>query len=137
MRPAFESIYMRLAHELAKRSTCLRNQVGCVVTSVDFAHVYGVGYNGNARGLNNVCDRPNKKGDCGCLHAEDNALLHVSVSPNTPKVLFCTVQPCAYCAKRIINKGGFMRVYYAQPYRLPDGIDIMERTGIQVIHLKE
>lgn len=137
MRPAFEYIYMNLAKDLSRRSTCKRNQVGCVITSIDYTHVYGVGYNGNAQGLPNTCDRPEEKGNCGCLHAEDNAMLKVSVSTHIPKVLFCTMQPCSYCAKRIINKGGFLKVFYANEYRLRDGINLLETAGIQVIHLKD
>lgn len=65
-RPSFRSIYMRLALMMAERSTCQRLQVGCVITSVDFRYVYGVGYNGNASGLPNTCDR-STPGNCGCF----------------------------------------------------------------------
>jgi deoxycytidylate deaminase len=41
---------MRLAEELARRSTCRRRSVGAVITSGDLTRVLGVGYNGGAKG---------------------------------------------------------------------------------------
>ncbi len=53
--PLYE-VYMRMAEELAKRSTCARLQVGTVVTDQRLENVLAIGYNGNARGLPNKCD---------------------------------------------------------------------------------
>ena len=53
--PLFE-VYMRMAEELAKRSTCARLQVGTVITDGTLGNVVGLGYNGNARGFPNHCD---------------------------------------------------------------------------------
>src|SRR2546429_7908085 len=53
--PLYE-VYMRMAEELAKRSTCARLQVGTVVTDQVLENVLAIGYNGNARGLPNKCD---------------------------------------------------------------------------------
>lgn len=65
-RPKFESIFMDLAIQLSKRSTCKRKSVGCVVTSEDFSEVYGIGYNGNYQGGPNTCDS-DEPGNCGCF----------------------------------------------------------------------
>ena len=46
-RITFQEIYMKLAFDLSKRSTCTRLNVGAVVVSEDFSRVYGIGYNGN------------------------------------------------------------------------------------------
>src|SRR3990172_7166807 len=53
--PLYE-VYMRMAEELAKRSTCSRLQVGTVITDASLENVVAIGYNGNARGLPNRCD---------------------------------------------------------------------------------
>ena len=131
-RISFEEIYMNLAFELSKRSTCSRLNVGAVIVSEDFSRVYGIGYNGNAAGLGNHCDS-NAPGNCGCLHAEDNALLKTNGGPEVPKIAFVTHQPCSYCAKRMVNKGGIKKVYYFHPYRLKTGVEILQKTGIEVI----
>ncbi len=130
-RISFQEIYMKFAFDLASRSTCSRMKVGAVVVADDFSRVYGIGYNGNAKGLPNQCDS-DTPGDCGCLHAEDNALLKTSVGPEILKVMFVTHQPCKYCAKRIVNKGGVQKVYYSEPYRLVEGLEILEMAGIMV-----
>lgn len=133
-RITFEEIYMKLAFDLAKRSTCVRLQVGAVIVSADYSRVHGIGYNGNAAGLPNRCDT-SIPGTCGCLHAEDNALLKTNGGPEVSKIVFVTHQPCSYCAKRMVNKGGVEKVFYSEPYRCRDGVDILESTGIEVIKL--
>ena len=59
--PLYE-VYMRMAEELAKRSTCSRLQVGTVITDGALEHVVALGYNGNARGFPNRCDIRDSRG---------------------------------------------------------------------------
>lgn len=133
-RITFEEIYMKLAFDLANRSTCERLHVGAVIVSDDYSHVYGIGYNGNAQGFPNKCDSK-EPGNCGCLHAEDNALLKTNGGKELPKIMFVTHQPCSYCAKRIINKGGVKKVFFAHSYRIPDGLNILKQAGIETCQL--
>jgi dCMP deaminase len=120
---------MRMAEELAKRSTCARNQVGSVITTADLTQVLGIGYNGNARGLPNACDS-SEPGKCGCIHSEQNSLIKAGAS--TPgKVMFVTVSPCVMCAKMIVNCN-VDRVYYRADYRDSAGADLLRRAGVAV-----
>lgn len=130
-RPSFESIYLKLAQVLAARSTCSRLQVGTVITTTDFRKVLAVGYNGNATGLHNGCDRE-EAGNCGCLHSEENAVINCDAPRAIDKVVFVTHLPCVQCAKRLINLGGVRKVIYFQEYRLKDSIRILESVGISV-----
>lgn len=134
-RPSFQDIYMELAHALAKRSTCSRLNVGTVVTSTDYRKVLAVGYNGNAAGLPNRCDR-DETGNCGCLHSEENAVINCDSPRSVEKHVFVTHLPCVACAKRLINLGGVKIVYYSKQYRCQDSIDILNSVGIEVIQLK-
>lgn len=131
-RPSFESIFLDFARRLAERSTCARLKVGAVVTSEDFRRVYAVGYNGNASGLANDCDRHGEEavGNCGCLHAEENAVINCDVSRALPKIVFCTHLPCVMCAKRIVNLGGVKKVFFANDYRVRTSAEIFEKVGI-------
>src|SRR5579872_6679531 len=88
-RPSFPAIYLDLARTLAARSTCKRLQVGTVITSTDFRKVLAVGYNGNATGLPNTCDRE-EPGNCGCLHSEENAVINCDAPRNVEKYVFVT-----------------------------------------------
>ena len=120
---------MRMAEELAKRSTCARNQIGTVITTADLTQVLGIGYNGNARGLPNRCDGT-EPGRCGCIHSEANALLKAGAGiPG--KVLFVTVSPCVMCAKMIVN-AGVERVLFRSPYRDAAGVEVLHRAGVEV-----
>jgi dCMP deaminase len=126
---------MRLAVTLAERSTCKRLKVGTVITSTDFRKVLAVGYNGNASGLHNGCDR-DEVGNCGCLHSEENAVINCDSPRITEKVVFVTHLPCAMCAKRLINLGNVKRVLYAHDYRTRDSVDLFAQVGITVGQVK-
>jgi dCMP deaminase len=126
---------MRLAVTLAERSTCKRLKVGTVITSTDFRKVLAVGYNGNASGLHNGCDR-DEVGNCGCLHSEENAVINCDSPRSTEKVVFVTHLPCAMCAKRLINLGNVKRVLYAHDYRTRDSVDLFAQVGITVAQVK-
>lgn len=130
-RPSFEELYMTLAFGMAQRSTCLRLQVGTVITSTDYRQVLAVGYNGNASGLANHCDQ-NVPGGCGCLHSEENACINCQSPRQVEKVAFVTHLPCLMCAKRLINLGGIRRVLYSEDYRKRDSLELLERVGIDV-----
>ena len=129
-RIPLEEVYMRMAEELAKRSTCARLQVGSVITTGDLTQVLGIGYNGNARGLPNRCDS-REPGNCGCIHSEQNALIKAGAQlPG--KAMFVSASPCVMCAKMIINTN-VTHVYYREPYRDSTGLDILRQAGVEVI----
>lgn len=131
-RPAFSTIYMNLAVGLSARSTCSRAAVGCVITSTDHRYVYSVGYNGGAAGLENECESA-VPGQCGHLHAEENAIINCSVSRYETKLVYATTLPCKMCAKRLVNLGGVQKVYYLNDYRIRDSIALLEKAGIDVL----
>ena len=119
---------------LAERSTCARLNVGTVITSTDYRKVLAVGYNGNAAGLPNCCDRPDA-GNCGCLHSEENAVINCDSPRAIEKHVFVTHLPCAMCAKRLINLGGVKKVIYQNEYRSLESIELLNSVGIEVAHL--
>lgn len=134
VRPTFPEIYLQLAKTLSQRSTCKRLQVGTVITTTDFRKVLAVGYNGNATGLPNQCDRE-EPGNCGCLHSEENAVINCDAPRITEKIAFVTHLPCVQCAKRLINLGNVKAVYYAEEYRIKDSLDLLKSVGIETHHL--
>jgi dCMP deaminase len=130
-RPEFRSVYMQLAMIFSLRSTCSRRKVGTVIVSEDYRRVLSVGYNGNASGLPNCCDEPEKSGGCGCLHAEENAVISCSEPSITPKVVFTTTYPCKMCAKRLVQLGGVTKVYYTEDYHDSEAEKVFEVVGIE------
>lgn len=133
-RPSFPQIYMQLAFLLSERSTCKRLKVGTVITSTDYRKVLAVGYNGNATGLPNTCDR-DEPGNCGCLHSEENAVINCDSPRNVEKLVYVTNLPCAMCAKRLINLGSVQHVFYVEDYRMKDGLELLRQAGIGVKQL--
>ena len=135
-RVSFEDIFMQMANSISKRSTCARLQVGTVITAIDYRKVLALGYNGNASGLPNCCDR-DEPGNCGCLHSEENAIINCDCAREIKKIVFITHAPCEMCAKRLINLGSVKKVIYGQEYRKTEGIDLLKTAGIEVEKYKK
>tara|TARA_B100001179_G_C18553920_1_gene387328 strand:- start:345 stop:854 length:510 start_codon:yes stop_codon:yes gene_type:complete len=131
VRPPIFEVYMRMAEELAKRSTCARLKVGTVITDKDLEHVLAIGYNGNARSFPNQCDGPTP-GACGCIHSEQNALVKAPGGVQD-KVAFVTASPCVACAKLLIQ-GNVSHFYYREIYRDPSGLEVLDRGGVTTVH---
>ena len=129
-RPPLFEVYMRMAEELAKRSTCRRLSVGTVITDPTLENVVAIGYNGNARGFPNRCDSPTP-GACGCIHSEMNALVKAPGALRD-KVVFVTDSPCVMCAKLMVQ-AQVSHLYYRRAYRDPGGLHMLERGGILAI----
>ena len=132
-RPGMLDTMMDVARLMARRSTCARLQVGCVITNRELTSIYSIGYNGNYRGGPHACDRE-EPGNCGCLHAEDNALVKLKTE-TLDLILFTTHSPCSACAKRVANQGNITSVYYATEYRDLSCLDIFKDARIASVKL--
>lgn len=123
---------MHMAVMWSCRSVCSRLRVGAIITSGDMRQVLSIGYNGPARGLpHNSCT--GNPGQCGCLHAEDNAIAQLSASHHRNLVLFSTAAPCVMCAQRIVN-AGIRVVHYQTEYRNDAGLDMLRRCNVHTKH---
>jgi dCMP deaminase len=129
-RPPLFEVYMRMAEELANRSTCRRLSVGTVITDPTLQHVVAIGYNGNARGFPNDCDSQ-VPGACGCIHSEMNALVKAPGALRD-KVAFVTASPCVMCAKLMIQ-AHVSHLYYRAPYRDAEGLAVLAQGGVIAI----
>ncbi len=130
-RPPIFEVYMRMAEELAKRSTCARLKVGTVITDRHLENVVAIGYNGNARSFPNKCDGPTP-GACGCIHSEQNALIKAP-GGMLDKVAFVTASPCVTCAKLLIQ-ANISHVFYRETYRDSSGLEVLARAGVTPVH---
>jgi dCMP deaminase len=94
------------------------------------------GYNGTPSGFENVCEDDGNVTKPYVLHAEANAITKLARSNNNSEgsTIYITASPCIECAKLIIQ-AGIKRVVYGEKYRLTDGIELLERAGIEVIYL--
>ena len=72
-------------------------------------------------------------GDCGCIHAEANALIKAPFHQG-PLTLYTTVSPCRDCAKLIINSA-VTKVFYLEQYRSDAGLILLKKGEIAVEQL--
>jgi dCMP deaminase len=129
-RPPLYEVFMRMAEELAKRSTCARLQVGTVITDGVLEQLLAAGYNGNVRGFPNRCDS-DEPGKCGCIHSEMNALVKAP-GQLRDKVVFVTASPCVMCAKLIVQ-ANVSYVFYREAYRDPAGLNVLKAAGVTAV----
>jgi dCMP deaminase len=125
-RPTWNEYFMDIADLVAKRSTCLRRQVGAV--AVKEKRILATGYNGAPSGIAHCLDvgcLREKEGIpsgerhelCRGIHAEQNVIIQaafhgVSIEGAT---LYCTNLPCLICSKMLIN-AGVREIFYRQGY---------------------
>ncbi|MCQ2269506.1 MAG: dCMP deaminase family protein [Bacteroidaceae bacterium] len=128
--------YLRMARIWSENSYCERRKVGCLVVKEKM--IISDGYNGTPSGFENVCEDENNITKPYVLHAEANAITKLARSGNSSDgaTMYITDSPCIECAKLIIQ-AGVKRVVYGKEYRLKDGLNLLERAGIEVIFLGE
>jgi dCMP deaminase len=126
--------YLRMALIWAENSYCIRRQVGALL--VKNKMIISDGYNGTPSGFENKCEDENDRTKPYVLHAEANAITKVAKSHNSSEgaTLYVTSSPCLECSKLIIQ-AGILRVVFSEPYRINDGIELLERAGIEVVKI--
>ncbi|MBP3299069.1 MAG: dCMP deaminase family protein [Muribaculaceae bacterium] len=131
-----DSRYLRMARIWAENSYCTRRQVGALMVKGNT--IISDGYNGTPSGFDNICEDESGVTYPYVLHAEANAITKVARSNNSSEgsTLYITASPCLECAKLIIQ-AGIRRVVFHELYRITDGIDLLRKAGIEVIHLEE
>ncbi|MDK2848942.1 MAG: dCMP deaminase [Desulfuromonadales bacterium] len=138
---------MDIARLVARRSTCLRRQVGAVL--VKDRNILATGYNGTPSGLRHCsevgCVRQMQNVPsgqrhelCRGLHAEQNAIIQAAKHGTniSGSILFCTNTPCVICSKMIIN-AGIRQVVFLEGYPDRLSLDMLAESGIQVSKLED
>ena len=129
-----DSRYLRMARIWSENSYCQRRRVGALI--VKDKRIISDGYNGTPSGFENVCEDEDHLTKPYVLHAEANAITKIARSNNNSdgSTLYVTDSPCVECSKLIIQ-AGIRRVIYGREYRIMDGIELLRRAGIEVLHL--
>ncbi len=127
-RPNWDEYFMMMAEVAATRSNCIKRRVGAVI--VHNQQILSTGYNGTPKGIKNCseggCPRCGGGGasgaglnECLCVHAEENSIVQAAAHGVAIRggTLYCTLCPCSYCAKSIIN-AGIREVVYGGAYAM-------------------
>lgn len=130
-----DSRYLRMARIWAENSYCRRRQVGALL--VKDKMIISDGFNGTPSGFDNICEDEESKTYPYVLHAEANAITKVARSNNSSEgaTLYVTAAPCIECAKLIIQ-AGIKRVVFSELYRLADGLDLLNKAGIECVFIE-
>ncbi|MDE6290218.1 MAG: dCMP deaminase family protein [Muribaculaceae bacterium] len=125
--------YLRMAQIWSENSYCVRRKVGALIVRDNM--IISDGFNGTPSGFPNVCEEDNVTFPY-VLHAEANAITKVARSNNSSDggTLYVTASPCMECSKLIIQ-AGIKRVVFSDLYRIQDGLDLLRRAGIEVVHM--
>ncbi len=150
MKLSFNDIFMNLAADLAKRSHCVKNQVGAVLTKE--TRIISIGYNGPPANTHNCdeewpnegCPRDSRNSCSLALHAEENAILYAIKNGTQIQgaTLYTTLSPCIACARLILSSGikeVMFRHSYAAYKGLPtdEGVEFLNKFGVSCYILQE
>ncbi|MCD2256117.1 deoxycytidylate deaminase [Agrilactobacillus fermenti] len=134
-RESWDMYFMKLAINVAERSTCERATVGSVL--VRDKRIIATGYNGSVVGEPH-CDDAGHLMDHGhCIrtvHSELNAILQCAANGVRTKgaVLYVTHFPCLNCTKALIQ-AGIVGINYCHDYHNDAyAIHLMQSHHIQV-----
>lgn len=142
-RPTWDQYFMEMAELTAKRSTCMRRSVGAVIVKDNRA--IATGYNGAPRGIAHCEDRGGclrqqlgvpsgqRHEICMALHAEQNAIIQAAAMGHSIEggTIYVTHQPCAICAKMIINSG-IKRIVIKEGYPDELAASIIAEAGLKI-----
>jgi dCMP deaminase len=146
-RPDWDHYFMDITRTVGTRATCDRGRSGCVI--VKDKQILVTGYVGAPKGLPH-CDEvghqmkkvTHEDGSVSehcqrTTHAEQNAIVQsakfgVAINGGT---LYCTMTPCATCAKMIIT-AGIIRVVCEKKYqRGVESEEMFKTAHIELIFL--
>jgi len=141
-RPSWDEYFMEITGLVAKRSTCLRRQVGAVL--VKDRNILATGYNGSPSGVPHCLDvgcLREKLGVpsgvrhelCRGLHAEQNAIIQAAKHGTNidGATLYCNTMPCIICTKMVIN-AGIKRVVYEIGYADTLAAEMIAESGVKI-----
>ena len=145
-RPTWDEYFMGTAELTAKRSTCLRRNVGAVI--VQDRHIVATGYNGAPRGIDHCDNRGGclreelgiPSGErhelCRALHAEQNAIIQAATFGHSIEggTIYITHAPCVICSKMIIN-AGIKKIIVGAEYPDEFSVGILEEAGLKIVSL--
>lgn len=149
MRPSWDEYFMDICRTTAKRSTCDRGRVGCVI--VRDHQILCTGYAGSPHGFEHCDDvghefketiheDGSRSQHCiRTVHAEQNAIVQaarrgIAIDGAT---VYCTMTPCRTCAMLLINAGIKAVVCDYHYHAEADSMHMLNIAFINIKHFHE
>lgn len=136
-RASWDEYFMRIAQQVATRSTCDRKRCGSVI--VRDRVILSTGYNGSISGTPHCDDVGHMMENGHCvrtIHAEMNAVAQaakngVNINGST---IYVTASPCWTCFKLLCN-AGIKRICYGEFYRDERIMEAAKQVGVELVDL--
>lgn len=130
MTISWDRYFLNIADAVAKKSKCLKRQVGCVIID-RYNRICSTGFNGRPRNCEEVkiCKRQDVESGtnfhihCGEVHSEQNALIFSNFSEIQGGSIYITCAPCEQCALLIMQSGINNVVFYNDKRK--DGVKLI------------
>lgn len=126
-----DQLLMATAEIWAQGSKAERLKVGAVIARE--GRIIATGYNGTAPGDCNICEDSENRTKDSVIHAEENAILFCAKHGVRASgcAMYTLVAPCLACARKIVSVG-IVRVVYRDTYRSTEGVELLQRLGVEV-----
>ena len=145
MSEKWDARFVEVARVISTWASCYQpeRKIGAVI--VKNKRIMTTVYNGAPAGIRTCVERGEclrrklgipsgtRQEMCYATHAEQNAIIQaarlgISIEGAT---LYCTHQPCAVCAKMIVN-AGIVRVVYEHGYPDEFAVELLREGGVQL-----
>ena len=135
-RPNWKEYFAEIVNVTARRSSCARLHVGCLLVKDN--RIISQGYNGYLPGCKHEQKMRNGH-EMATIHAEQNAITDCAKRGVCclDAEAYITHYPCIYCMK-ILCASGIKRIYYIHDYKndkLVDYFSIVANVPIEQIQL--
>ena len=136
-RVSWNEYFMKIAEQVATRSTCDRKHIGALI--VKDKTILSSGYNGSLRGAPH-CDEAGHDMESGhcvrTVHAEANAV--AQAAKNGVRIdeaeLYVTASPCLTCFKLIANCG-IRTIFYKEFYRDERINEYAKQADVRLVYM--
>ena len=150
LRPNWDEYFMKIALDVASRSSCFNVRAGSVL--VLNKRIIGTGYNGAAQGIASCLERGGcfkeiktgkeysetmNSGTCIGVHSEMNALAHLTGLIHRGATLYVTIFPCVSCIKNLLSYG-IKKIIFKRAYdenEISLGLDLLQEGNVEVYQL--
>ena len=131
-RPSWAEYFKDIVLCTAKRSSCNRLHVGCILVKDN--RIISLGYNGFLSGHPHTSIVENDH-EISTIHAEQNAIIDCAkrgVNCNN-STAYVTHFPCIHCTKMLVQ-AGVKEIYYINDYK--NNIELIQKLNITIPIIK-
>ena len=132
MKDRYAQALMDMAIRFGETSTAERLRVGSLIYKNN--SIISLGVNGQPPGwITEVCEDEEGKTLSTVRHSEAAALekLYLSTETSEGADMFVSHMPCLSCSLKIVA-AKIRTVYYRHPYRCTEGIEYLQKNGVEV-----